>query len=662
MPLGSMGLSSIEQLRALGILPPQQTPQLQPTPQPQAPLGQPQANPMPTYGDPMGNAAASPTQNAPGPGLGQSATDLSSGVRSLFPSAGPPQAKPLDAASAVQNLDALKAASVPDAPPSTTGAGLYGPQAPQQPPQGLYTPPQSAPATTPAQNPQAPPVTPQAPARPPVAPTGPAVAPPDASAPPQEAQASPATPQGAKYAPDQITAALIKAGVPSNDAATLAAVSGAESGYNPSAIGPKNKNGTTDYGLFQINSAHNDLNPTSLPGADLDTQAQAAAAVYKKEGLGAWSTYNNGSYKGFLGGGGGTPSSPSGNLAAAQGAMQGNPKALEAQGTDIGIHPDEIMQMAAKLGYQPTTNFTQPGDKLIAMGLGMMGGRTMADSFKGAGEAFQGMRGQDLGIQEKQNSNALSLAQVGINDARLGQQMRMQQAQNSLQNRKLDQQIEYQNGILKDRDQNTQNQTNRVNGVISGATPAAAAGAKEATADVQEIMDGQQQGTMQMQKINQIQKLLDSGQVSPGPTGAAQMKTALGNLLGVPINGADPNANQLLQQAISSTRGSGIMGKNMRTQREFDTVMQGLINFDKQGPEAMGQVLTSLKNIAQMRIQAGQEFYKLPADQQMTMRRDPIAASKFMQDQTDKWSETVNKGGGMYQSKDPNTGLGFTIH
>lgn len=656
-----MGLSSIQQLQALGILPQEQTPpapQMPPSPTPtRPPLA---ASPMDGMGEasmpmPPGATPTAAQAQAATPGMGNIAGALMPAL-TQSDDARRAAAAP-DAASTVQALDAAKDATSPP-------QGLYGPPnapaGPPPPPQGLYGPPQGAPASAPAQTAPTPPVAPPGP----VAPPQPMTATPDASAPEPQAPQAPqgqAPASGGKYAPAQITAALIKAGVPPDDANTLTAVSGAESSYNPSAVGPKNRNGTTDYGLFQINSAHGDLNPASLPGADLDTQAQAAAAVYKKEGLGAWSTYNDGRYKTFMGGtqfaGPGAPpsGSPSGNLQSAQNAMGGG---LSNQADAIGINPDEIMSMATKLGYKPTDNLTGPGDKYIAMGLGMMGGRTMADSFKNAGEAYQGMRGQDIAMREKQNSNAMSMAQVGINDARMNQQMRMQAAQNALGNRRADQQQVYQNAMLGIKQEGQANATARVDGTAA----ANIAGAKEASADVQELMDGQQAGTLQMQKIDQVQKLLTSGQVSPGPTGAAQMKTALGNLLGVSINGADPNANQMLQQAISSARGSGIMGKNMRTQKEFDTVMQGMLNFDKQGPEAMGQVLNSLRNISDQRIQAGQAFYKLPQDQQTKMRRDPVVVGKFMQDQADKWSQTMNQGGGMYTAKDPTTGLGFTIH
>lgn len=104
----------------------------------------------------------------------------------------------------------------------------------------------------------------------------------------------------AGYSPSDIYQALLNVGIPSLDAATLTQISGAESRYGASPIGALNRNGTTDYGVFQINSgAWPQLSPSSLVDAPLATQAQAAATVYKQQGLTAWSTYNSGAYQNY---------------------------------------------------------------------------------------------------------------------------------------------------------------------------------------------------------------------------------------------------------------------------------------------------------------------------------------------------------------------------
>lgn len=103
---------------------------------------------------------------------------------------------------------------------------------------------------------------------------------------------------------------LVEYGVPHDDAITLAAVGYAESGYIPNSYGDRSLGGSI--GLFQIHlPAHWDK-LTKWTGSQeredwIDwlenpvNNIKAAAAVYKSQGLGAWTMYNNGGYKSYLG-------------------------------------------------------------------------------------------------------------------------------------------------------------------------------------------------------------------------------------------------------------------------------------------------------------------------------------------------------------------------
>lgn len=104
------------------------------------------------------------------------------------------------------------------------------------------------------------------------------------------------------FSPSSIFSALVGAGVPSADARTLTAVSGAESGFGANNYGDYNAAGDpTSFGVFQIHApAWPGLGGSSLATADLSTQAQAAATVYNQQGLTAWSTYNSGAYQSYL--------------------------------------------------------------------------------------------------------------------------------------------------------------------------------------------------------------------------------------------------------------------------------------------------------------------------------------------------------------------------
>ena len=95
----------------------------------------------------------------------------------------------------------------------------------------------------------------------------------------------------------QVVAWIKAAGWSGSDAATAYAVAKAESGFNTSAVNSSNSNGTSDYGLFQINSIHN---PTPTEKTDGAANAKRAYSIWKSSGWKAWSVYNSGRYKNYL--------------------------------------------------------------------------------------------------------------------------------------------------------------------------------------------------------------------------------------------------------------------------------------------------------------------------------------------------------------------------
>lgn len=103
--------------------------------------------------------------------------------------------------------------------------------------------------------------------------------------------------------PTLARSAATAAGFPAAQLDMAVAVAGAESGYNPTATN-HNTNGSTDYGLWQINSTHADL----LGGHDWRdpaTNAWMAYQVWRQAGGSwtPWSTFTSGAYKRFLPGG-----------------------------------------------------------------------------------------------------------------------------------------------------------------------------------------------------------------------------------------------------------------------------------------------------------------------------------------------------------------------
>ena len=88
---------------------------------------------------------------------------------------------------------------------------------------------------------------------------------------------------------------LIRAAFPEHPDIMIA-IAKAESGLNPKAVNV-NRNGSTDIGLFQINSVHG-YDELSL--FDVKKNTEAAREIYDKQGLGAWVAFKSGSYKKFL--------------------------------------------------------------------------------------------------------------------------------------------------------------------------------------------------------------------------------------------------------------------------------------------------------------------------------------------------------------------------
>lgn len=99
-----------------------------------------------------------------------------------------------------------------------------------------------------------------------------------------------------KLTANQVRGLAYAAGFRGHDLDVAVAIVMAESGGNTRASNT-NKNGTTDRGLFQINSVHG-----AASTFDVNKNAAAAFSLYKKRGgFGDWTTFNTGAYKKFLG-------------------------------------------------------------------------------------------------------------------------------------------------------------------------------------------------------------------------------------------------------------------------------------------------------------------------------------------------------------------------
>lgn len=112
----------------------------------------------------------------------------------------------------------------------------------------------------------------------------------------------------------EIALAAKQAGFPPDQIATATAVALAESGGNPNAVNTANRNGSTDYGLWQINTIHGSLLSQGNK-FDPNDNAKMAYTVWSRAGnkWTPWSVYNSQRYLSFM---------PRASLAAASANQQ----------------------------------------------------------------------------------------------------------------------------------------------------------------------------------------------------------------------------------------------------------------------------------------------------------------------------------------------------
>jgi hypothetical protein len=104
----------------------------------------------------------------------------------------------------------------------------------------------------------------------------------------------------AKLTPQQVAGYAKAAGFPASEIATATAVAFAESGGNTDAIN-RNTNGSTDHGLWQINTIHGSLLNQGDRNNPADN-AKMAYTVWQRAGgkWTPWATYNSQKFRTFL--------------------------------------------------------------------------------------------------------------------------------------------------------------------------------------------------------------------------------------------------------------------------------------------------------------------------------------------------------------------------
>jgi hypothetical protein len=98
----------------------------------------------------------------------------------------------------------------------------------------------------------------------------------------------------------EIAGAVKAAGFPRASWNVAVAVALAESGGNPDALNNKNTNGSSDYGLFQINSVHADLLKAHNWRDPTDNARMALAISSNGTNWRPWVAYTTGRYAAYL--------------------------------------------------------------------------------------------------------------------------------------------------------------------------------------------------------------------------------------------------------------------------------------------------------------------------------------------------------------------------
>lgn len=152
----------------------------------------------------------------------------------------------------------------------------------------------------------------------------------------------------ATLSPRDIATAAKQAGFPADQVQTAVAVALAESGGNPAAVNTANRNGSVDYGLWQINTIHGPL----LSQGDKfnpNDNAKMAYTVWSRAGgkWTPWSVYNNRRYVTFM---------PQAALAAASANQQSGSGNSPAGASATGSATADPNTPQGSAAAQPTTS------------------------------------------------------------------------------------------------------------------------------------------------------------------------------------------------------------------------------------------------------------------------------------------------------------------
>lgn len=177
----------------------------------------------------------------------------------------------------------------------------------------------------------------------------------------------------------------------------MVAVVFAESGGRTEALNRGNRNGTADYGLFQINDVNWQRGTPVAQRLDPETNAAMARTVYNRQGIRAWSAFKNEKYAKFL-----PAAKESVKKVAASGGngLKGPISATPAGGSESGPSAGQI------IGALPGAGVSIVGDAASGAATGALGSLDVGSAIS------EGINSLGRTLAKFANSYALWLAVV----------------------------------------------------------------------------------------------------------------------------------------------------------------------------------------------------------------------------------------------------------
>jgi len=371
------------------------------------------------------------------------------------------------------------------------------------------------------------------------------------------------------------------------------------------------------------------------------------------------------------------PGSQPATVTGSTGSITPPPAGSDTFTGDQPQHTDPQMAQIGIPGLDPSMYRSTFGDKLMAMGAGMMGARTLG---QGLGAGMQAV----TGLQSQDRTNNLKYQTDVVAQARANQQMAYQ---NNMLGLKMqpkptgkivagtagapDQQefIDPTSGEVSYRPMagnttqsiNSANNTARTVGQTTGTTAANQTLAKDTVKDANDGIDNVvASGVSSAQKlaaINNFTKLSQDPSSGAGSTLLEQGRRYLAREFGLgDVNASSAQLTDAMSKQLAAGGFASIKGVQIKNQREFEFATGQIAKMDT-NPQAIVPLIAPMKAAAQHDQDVYQAWKQTPQDDQNAMRTHPGAFQAWKAQQDAGYINSLGVSGGTSQAtiqKSPN--------